>query len=241
MNYDGEGKKSLENERKHISDWTNTSVFAFESSDCLLIHQTTSFSSSSPHNSPSKTDPLPPSDWHTNLCFIVFLILIRRSLTSESESALPAGHLGQSLPSFLVPLRIRSHSESGITWNQVSLRIRSHLESLWVLSCAFFGLLLKAVRWHTWHLQCLSAWPIQDSPNPSLLPFVSFTASWSGLCQFATAPNYTLTPLIRVHHPHASIFNTAIHSSASNQNRIKRQFSFFIFHHFPVCCLKKGV
>ena len=126
MNYDAEGKKALENEGKHISDWTNTSVFAFESSDCLLIHQTASFSISSPHNSPSKTDLLLPSDWHTNLWFIVFLILIRDKLDLWIRvcfACWPSWAVPPKFSSQQVPLRIRSHSESCLTQNQVSLRI----------------------------------------------------------------------------------------------------------------------
>ena len=39
----------------------------------------------------------------------------------------------------------------------------------------------------------LCVWPIQDLPRPSLHPFVSFTASWSGLWGFFTALKYALT------------------------------------------------
>ena len=47
-----------------------------------------------------------------------------------------------------------------------------------------------SVSWHTCSIDS-SAWPIHD--RPSLLRFVSFTASWSGLCGFSTALKYALT------------------------------------------------
>ena len=49
-----------------------------------------------------------------------------------------------------------------------------------------------AVSWHNCSIES-SAWSIQDFPRPRLHPFVSFTASWSGLWGFSTTLNYALT------------------------------------------------
>ena len=67
---------------------------------------------------------------------------------------------------------------SRLTWRPESVRVPFPLLGL-----------LELCQLHTCSIES-SAWPIQDLPRPSLHPSVSFTASWSGLWRFSTAPKY---------------------------------------------------
>ena len=97
-----------------------------------------------------------PSVYTMRSCGLLFSWT--RSLISDS--VLSAGHSRQCF-----------HKFSG---RSVWKRRRNRLGLYHSLVC------LNSVSWHTCSIES-SAWPIQDLPGPSLHPFVSFTASWSGL------------------------------------------------------------
>ena len=75
---------------------------------------------------------------------------------------------------------------SEVFWQECLTEMPGSPEPFPLLVC------LRSVSWHTYSIES-SAWPIQDLPRPSLHPFVSFTAFWSGLLGFSTALKYALT------------------------------------------------